>query len=227
MVTFKVPVAEPLPKDDEVIKLSIPSFKVPEASMTAKELKQALKSPAKEPVENIPKNIPIKRAAKYTSLEGVIGSRVKRSDYGSNGHWDFPTVMGEKGMVGFIYLIYNILEGKGYIGKKNYRGSGKINRGQESNWKWYISSSDSLSEDIKRLKKDQFLFICIEEYSTKGGLSYAESWSLFHVEAPTDPDRWYNVLINKVSWRSREKITALHKERLGEYLVVYDLEVKL
>jgi hypothetical protein len=60
---------------------------------------------------------------------------------------------------------------------------------------------------------EEFDFICLEQYQTKGTLSYSETWSLCYVEAPTN-DRWYNRLIEKVSWNVKEAITDRHKERL-------------
>lgn len=128
-----------------------------------------------------------------------------------NGHWDFPEEMGNG--VGFIYVIYDSYLNRGYLGKKQYRGAGALNKGQESNWKKYTSSSKVLNELLKVRPVEEFEFICIEQYKTKGTLSYSETWSLCLVEAPTS-DRWYNTLIEKVSWPVKEPITDRHKERL-------------
>jgi hypothetical protein len=130
---------------------------------------------------------------------------------GPNGHWDFPEQMGNG--VGFIYVIYDTVLNKAYLGKKQFLGMGKLNRGQESNWKKYTSSSKVLNELLKHRPREEFEFICIEQYKTKGTLSYSESWSLCLVEAPTT-DEWYNTLIEKVSWPVKEKITDRHKQRL-------------
>jgi len=147
------------------------------------------------------------------SLEGKKNSRVDSKDYEGNGHWYFPEPLGGKEYVGFVYAIVNTKDDKFYIGKKTYRSKGKLTKGKESNWRWYISSSKSLSEEIKELEKADFLFVVLEQYKTLGGLSWAETWSLCHVETPTN-NRSYNRLINKVSWRSKETITNRHKERL-------------
>ena len=53
--------------------------------------------------------------------------------------------------------------------------------------------------------------------STKGTLSYSETWSLCYVEAPTS-ENWYNTLVEKVSWPVKEAITERHKERLNKVL---------
>jgi hypothetical protein len=128
-----------------------------------------------------------------------------------NGHWSFPEQMGTG--VGFIYIVRDSYMKKFYLGKKQFKGTGVKNRGKESNWKKYVSSSKLLQQLMLDRPREEFDFICLEEYKTKGTLSYSETWSLCYVEAPTS-DHWYNTLINKVSWNVKEKITDRHKERL-------------
>jgi len=128
-----------------------------------------------------------------------------------NGHWNFNKQMGDG--VGFIYIIRDKYLKKFYLGKKLYRGTGKLNKGVESNWKKYKSSSPILAEHFKVRPLEEFEFICLEEYKTKGALAYAETWSLCNVEAPTK-DIWYNKRIEKISWKVSEQITDLHKGRL-------------
>lgn len=132
---------------------------------------------------------------------------------GENGHWDFPEQMGVGGYVGFIYVIYDNYLDKAYLGKKNYFGAGALNKGKESNWKKYTSSSKSLNENIAARPRNQFEFYCLEQYKAKGALAYAETWSLCMVEAPTSK-QWYNTLIEKVSWAVREPVSERHKLRL-------------
>jgi archaellum biogenesis ATPase FlaH len=141
--------------------------------------------------------------------------RTKRKDYEGNGHWSFDKELGQGKYFGFIYVIRDLETGKSYIGKKQYKGSGKLNRGVVSNWQWYVSSSKVLSETIKAKGKESFEFIVLDEYKTRGGLSFAETWSLVVVETPSNPDKWYNVLINKVTWRVKEPVTLKHRERLN------------
>jgi len=137
----------------------------------------------------------------------------------SNGHWKFPEQMGQlyKPYVGFIYIIYDTYLNRAYLGKKQYVGRGSLNKGIESNWKKYVSSSALLKELISVRPKEEFEFICLEQYETMGTLSYSETWSLCLVEAPTS-ERFYNRLIEKVSWPVKEKITDRHKERLNKVL---------
>ena len=155
------------------------------------------------------------------SLEGVVNSAVDARHYrGSeapNGHWDWPFgMMGGKDYAGFIYVIHDRNVNRLYLGKKSYRGRGKLNKGEESNWRWYISSSEELANNVKAMQKVGFDYYCIEEYRGVGALSFAETWSLCMVESPSNKNIWYNVLINKVSWPVREKITERHKQRLQE-----------
>lgn len=132
-----------------------------------------------------------------------------------NGHWEFPEKMGDKKYVGFIYVIFDNYMKKAYIGKKLFRGTGKLNRGKESNWKKYISSSKFVQTNIGGRPIEEFEFICIEQYRTKGTLSYAETWSLCMVEAPTS-NIWMNKLIGKVSWNVSESISDRHRQRLNQ-----------
>lgn len=131
----------------------------------------------------------------------------------NNGHWAFNEQMGGSQYVGFIYVIYDEILERAYLGKKLYRGYGKLNKGKESNWKKYTSSSKLLNS-VREANGEGFQYICLEQYKTKGTLSYAETWSLCLVEAPTS-EIWYNTLIEKVSWPVKEAITERHKERLN------------
>ena len=102
---------------------------------------------------------------------------------------------------------------KFYLGKKLYRGTGVINSGKESNWKSYISSSKYLQTHINNRPKEEFSFLCLDEYRRKGTLAYAETWTLCYVEAPTS-DRWLNKRIEAISWKVSEPISQKHKDRL-------------
>lgn len=178
----------------------------------------------------LPATVPIKRQvpksiSKITrvSLEGKIGSRVDARDYRGSGHWEWPhEPLGGKGYVGFIYVICDIVNKKLYLGKKQYQGMGKLNKGQDSNWRWYISSSKELSASVKLNGKSDFRYIAIEQYKSKGALSYAETWSLLHAQTPVYRNKWYNQLINKISWVVKEPPTARHIERLHKIMDEYE-----
>jgi len=133
----------------------------------------------------------------------------------NNGHWHFPEQMGGIKKVGFLYVIRDTVLERFYLGKKQFRGTGKLNKGKESNWKKYMSSSKVLLEVIKARPIEEFEFICLEEYTAKGALAYGETWSLCLVEAPTTKE-WYNTRIEAISWSVKEGITDRHKERLTQ-----------
>lgn len=141
-----------------------------------------------------------------------------------NGHWLFPEKMFAGKQVGFIYGIRNRHTGEMYIGKKLYAGMGKLNKGEESNWKYYISSNKKIDAIVRLLRNKElsadsiFDFVCLEEFSTKGGLSFAEVWCLVTAEIPSNQNLFYNVLINGVSWPVKERVTERCKERLFQFI---------
>jgi len=155
-----------------------------------------------------------------TLPDNIVRFDKKRFD---NGHWHFCEQMGGKEYVGFIYVIRDNYLERFYLGKKMYRGMGVANKGKESNWKRYMSSSKALAEMFKERPMEEFDFICLEQYKTKGTLSYSETWSLCLVEAPTNKC-WYNTLIEKVSWNVKEPITKRHKDRLEEIIKMKKFE---
>jgi hypothetical protein len=136
-----------------------------------------------------------------------------------NGHWLFPEQLGDG--VGFIYVIRDNILKRFYLGKKTFRGAGKLNYGKESNWRRYTSSSNTIATLLKERPFEEFDFIVLEQYKAKGALSYAETWTLCLVEAPTNVT-WYNTRIEKVSWPVKERITERHKRRL-EATIAFDI----
>jgi len=160
---------------------------------------------------------------KKISLEGVNGSRVDPTKYRNNGHWIFPEILGISEYIGFIYIIRDVEANKLYLGKKQFRSkvleSGTTRRvSKDLNWPWYISSSKELSVRVKRLGKQYFEFIALEQYKTKATLSYAETWSLIICQSSFYQDIWYNRLINGIKWIIKEPITQRHKDRLSMML---------
>jgi hypothetical protein len=132
----------------------------------------------------------------------------------NNGHWLFDRPMRENfGIEGFIYVIRDDYMKRFYIGKKSY------NKGE--NWRNYLSSGKLLKELMAARPRDEFSFIVLEEYNSPGGLSYAETWSLCMIEAPSRKDV-YNILLPKISWKSKERITEKHKQRLALTMQFYE-----
>lgn len=130
-----------------------------------------------------------------------------------NGHWMFPEQLTPKEHVGFVYIIRDLRSGHMYIGKKQMRGTGRLNKGQESDWRTYTGSCEALNKEINRRSVYEFSFVVLEQYRTKGTLAFAETWSLSICESPTKPE-FYNTTIERVSWRCTEAITQRHRDRL-------------
>lgn len=128
-----------------------------------------------------------------------------------NGHWSFPEQMGAG--AGFIYVIYDTVMRKAYLGRKAFKSQSQKSYGKDSDWRKYKSSSNLLEKHFLVRPKEEFEFICIEQYNTRSTLAYAETWSLCKVESPVGSS-WYNGQIEKVAWPVRERITDRHKSRL-------------
>ena len=89
----------------------------------------------------------------------------------NTGHWEYKGLELEPSKaVGFVYLIIDLEDNRKYIGKKNFSGRGKLNKGKPSNWKTYTSSSKFLQELIKTKGEEKFKFVILEQYFTVGGL---------------------------------------------------------
>lgn len=131
-----------------------------------------------------------------------------------NGHWEFPETMNPSAHVGFVYAIYDTVMCRGYIGKKHYHSVQQA-RKVPSDWKSYTSSSTTVNLLLKHRPKEEFEFICIEEYGARGDLAYAESWSLYQVAA-LETQYWYNKGIESVGWKVKRPPSARHKERLAK-----------
>ena len=104
-------------------------------------------------------------------------------------------------VVGFVYQITNITNGRMYIGKKlaKFKRSRRPLKGRknkrrykvDSDWQDYYGSSDELAIDIKKLGKEHFkreiLFYC---YS-KAELNYVEAREQF-ARKVLESDNYYN-----------------------------------
>lgn len=138
------------------------------------------------------------------------------------GHWIAQGLQLEPARaIGFVYLIVDLQTNQKYIGKKNFAGRGKKNKGEPSNWKDYCSSSKTLQAMITDKGKEAFAFIIIEQYFTLGGLSFAETWSQVICEIPSNNDEYLNRFIDKVTWKVTEPVTERHRKRLKNYLRKY------
>ena len=112
-----------------------------------------------------------------------------------------PVIELPEDVVGFVYQITNITNGRMYIGKKlaKFKRSRRPLKGRknkrrykvDSDWQDYYGSSDELAIDIKKLGKEHFkreiLFYC---YS-KAELSYVEAREQF-ARKVLESDNYYN-----------------------------------
>lgn len=131
----------------------------------------------------------------------------------SNGKWDFPEEMGGPNFIGFIYVLYDRVMHRAYLGKKSYYEK-KAGKTVPSDWRTYSSSSDYVKEMLRGRPSDEFEWVAIEQYRTKGTLAWAETASLCYAQAPTTK-WWYNKRIEGISWKVSEAITQRHMDRLN------------
>jgi hypothetical protein len=143
----------------------------------------------------------------------------------NNGKWKFPEQMGLGKKQGFVYVIRDNFMKRFYLGKKMYthkvRGT---NYREQSNWRTYQSSSNTMKEMLRvRPIDEEFEFICIEEYERPSSVTFAETWSLCVVEA-LHTDQWYNGRIEEVTWKITERISQRHKDRLRAVMAMEKFE---
>lgn len=107
------------------------------------------------------------------------------------------TAIPEK-MIGFVYIITNLIDGRQYIGKKLYHSSktkvvaGKKKKSKvESDWQKYYGSNDELVADVKRLGAENFRREIIHQCETKGVLGYLETREQFDRRV-LESDQYYN-----------------------------------
>ena len=129
-----------------------------------------------------------------------------------NGQWLFPEQMGGAEFEGFIYVMKHLPTGAMYLGKKSYRGR----TGVTSAWKSYTSSSEKVLKWMEKTEHSEWEFTCIEQYKTKSGLNYAETWSLCFLDVPYK-QCWLNKRIEEIAWGCKEHRTARHIERLTKF----------
>ena len=113
-------------------------------------------------------------------------------------HWKYASKPDIENKFGFVYIITNKKTGKAYIGCKQNWHYKKGKKARQSNWKVYMGSSKSLTEDIKKLGKRNFKFEMLAEYKNKRSLRYYECYYqmkynvLASVLEGTDEPAFYN-----------------------------------
>ena len=85
-------------------------------------------------------------------------------------------------VIGFVYDIKNLVNGRRYIGKKILKTSktkivsGKKKRTKvESDWKNYYGSNEELKDDVKKFGKENFKRNIVRFCISKGEMSYIEA----------------------------------------------------
>lgn len=107
-------------------------------------------------------------------------------------------------MLGFVYMITNMKEGKFYIGKKIFYHGKK-----ESDWRTYWGSSNRLHEDLARLGHGNFRREIIELCGSKSHMQYAETKAHFD-RGVLFEEAYYNQMIS-CRIKANKKLTKLVK----------------
>lgn len=111
--------------------------------------------------------------------------------------------------IGFVYLITNLVDGRKYIGKKNFystrttqktvvlkttgeKKKKKVRKTTESDWRTYHGSSDELKKDVEALGAIQFKREILCYCYSKGELSYYETKYQLEADVLLYPSQWYN-----------------------------------
>lgn len=110
-----------------------------------------------------------------------------------------PLVDYPEDAIGFVYIIYNLEDGRQYIGKKllKFRKTktvkGKKKRSLvESDWKDYWGSNDELKADVVKLGESRFRREIIHFAKNKGTLSYLELKEQMDHRVLEHPNLYYN-----------------------------------
>lgn len=101
--------------------------------------------------------------------------------------------------IGFVYIIYNKITNKRYIGKKFFWSTKRkqVNKVRkrykaESDWKTYWSSSEELKLDVAALGEENFTREIIHLCKSKGVTNYLEAKEQFQKAVLENEEEWYN-----------------------------------
>jgi len=140
------------------------------------------------------------------------------------GHWTYDgDDFDVNNYFGFIYIITNQLTGKKYLGRKFFHVHQKRKRVRESPWRTYMGSCKPLSADIKEFGKANFTFEIFRLYTTRGGLSYFETYHLAINDVLTQRNdegerAWYNNCIGAVKWITPFEQSEATRYKISESL---------
>jgi hypothetical protein len=137
-------------------------------------------------------------------------------------HWTAGIKPNNKKYFGFIYEIYNIIDGKHYIGCKQFYKYKKQGRTitykitGESDWRSYMGSNVALKNDIKRYGKDHFTFKILKHTPNRGMHRYLETEMIVKRGAilPKNKDKYYNGQLSAIKYRlTNDLVNGLKKEK--------------
>jgi hypothetical protein len=104
--------------------------------------------------------------------------------------------------IGFVYIITNIVNGRRYLGKKNFYFSktrqikGKKKKYKvESDWKEYFGSNEELKADVLNFGQECFKREIIRLCYSKSEFAYFEAKYQFEYGV-LESDTWYNSWIS-------------------------------
>lgn len=145
------------------------------------------------------------------------------------GHWDVRKVgsFDPADWFGFIYLITNTVDGRKYIGKKQFKSKKRYQKNKrsrikyvDSDWQTYCSSCDELKADIASMGEDKFKFEILHLCSGRAETSYMEEHVQHEMDVlfkhlPNGTRAFYNGTITHKVYAGVEKQMAQTKEKLS------------
>jgi hypothetical protein len=101
-------------------------------------------------------------------------------------------------LIGFVYCITNLTNGRKYIGKKLFNSSKtKVLKGKKkkykvpSDWQTYYGSNEELKKDVTMNGRELFKREIIHLCKSKGECGYLEAKEQF-VQGALESDKYYN-----------------------------------
>ena len=101
-------------------------------------------------------------------------------------------------LIGFVYCITNLSNGRKYIGKKLFNSSKtKVLKGKKkkykvpSDWQTYYGSNEELKKDVTMNGRESFESEIIHLCKSKGECGYLEAKEQF-VRGALESDKYYN-----------------------------------
>lgn|SRR5574337_49412 len=144
------------------------------------------------------------------------------------GHWDIDKIgkFNPLDWFGFIYLITNKINGRRYIGKKNFTFKKRYQLHKrsrikyvQSDWKSYNSSCTELQNDIAKLGEENFTFEIVKLCSGKSELTLTEEelqhkHDVIRSHLPDGQYAFYNKAIGSRHYAGAEKQSTLSEAKM-------------